>query len=204
MSNSVTIRVPARLHLGFLDLSGDARPPFRQPRPADQRAADASSLRVSRETWSRVRGRARRAASRGALRALGHPITAPADRPRGDSAACRPRLRNPARARRGRRLAHPAWSAARYRRRRRAARARRALRHRHCQLPEGGVIVDAGRGPHGGPPPVVARLPFPDEWRVILILDDRRKACMARPRSPPSRRCRRFRPAAPAKSAGWC
>jgi beta-RFAP synthase len=36
---------------------------------------------------------------------------------------------------------------------------------------EGGVIVDAGRGGNGGPPTVVARLPFPDEWRVILILD---------------------------------
>ena len=35
----------------------------------------------------------------------------------------------------------------------------------------GGVIVDAGNDGSGGPPPVVARLPFPDEWRVILILD---------------------------------
>ena len=35
----------------------------------------------------------------------------------------------------------------------------------------GGVIVDAGNDGSGRPPPVVARLPFPDEWRVILILD---------------------------------
>ncbi len=35
----------------------------------------------------------------------------------------------------------------------------------------GGVIVDAGKDGSGRPPPVVARLPFPDEWRVILILD---------------------------------
>jgi beta-RFAP synthase len=38
---------------------------------------------------------------------------------------------------------------------------------------EGGVIVDAGNDGNGRPPPVVARLPFPDEWRVVLILDRR-------------------------------
>jgi len=36
---------------------------------------------------------------------------------------------------------------------------------------EGGIIVDAGNDGSGKPPPVVARLPFPDEWRVILILE---------------------------------
>lgn len=36
---------------------------------------------------------------------------------------------------------------------------------------DGGVIIDAGNDGSGRPPPVVARLPFPDEWRVILILD---------------------------------
>jgi beta-RFAP synthase len=35
----------------------------------------------------------------------------------------------------------------------------------------GGVIIDAGKGTGSGPPPVVARLPFPNDWRVILILD---------------------------------
>lgn len=35
----------------------------------------------------------------------------------------------------------------------------------------GGVIIDAGNDGSSSPPPVVARLPFPDEWRVILILD---------------------------------
>ncbi len=36
---------------------------------------------------------------------------------------------------------------------------------------DGGVIVDAGSDGAGRPPPVVARLPFPEEWRVMLILD---------------------------------
>jgi beta-RFAP synthase len=35
----------------------------------------------------------------------------------------------------------------------------------------GGVIIDAGKDDSNAPPPVVARLPFPDDWRIILILD---------------------------------
>jgi len=34
----------------------------------------------------------------------------------------------------------------------------------------GGVILDGGRGPGEAPPPIIARLPFPDSWRVLLIL----------------------------------
>ncbi len=34
----------------------------------------------------------------------------------------------------------------------------------------GGVILDGGRGPGDDPPPIVARLPFPDSWRVLLTL----------------------------------
>ncbi len=40
MSNSVTIKVPARLHLGFLDPNGDFGTPFRQPRSAAERAGN--------------------------------------------------------------------------------------------------------------------------------------------------------------------
>lgn len=36
---------------------------------------------------------------------------------------------------------------------------------------EGGLIVDGGRGPDDAPPPVIARLPYPPDWRVVLILD---------------------------------
>ncbi|KAA0676910.1 beta-ribofuranosylaminobenzene 5'-phosphate synthase family protein [Roseomonas genomospecies 6] len=34
----------------------------------------------------------------------------------------------------------------------------------------GGVILDGGRGAGDDPPPILARLPFPDSWRVLLIL----------------------------------
>ncbi|WP_342162668.1 beta-ribofuranosylaminobenzene 5'-phosphate synthase family protein [Methylobacterium sp. SD21] len=36
---------------------------------------------------------------------------------------------------------------------------------------EGGLIVDGGRGADAAPPPVIARLPFPEAWRLVLILD---------------------------------
>lgn len=35
----------------------------------------------------------------------------------------------------------------------------------------GGVIIDAGKDDGGRPPPVIARFPFPDAWRVLLVLD---------------------------------
>ena len=40
---------------------------------------------------------------------------------------------------------------------------------------EGGVVLDGGRTASGGPAPAVARLPFPDDWRVLLILDPARQ-----------------------------
>lgn len=38
---------------------------------------------------------------------------------------------------------------------------------------EGGFIVDCGRGDHPDVPPVAIRLPFPERWRLLLILDVR-------------------------------
>lgn len=34
----------------------------------------------------------------------------------------------------------------------------------------GGLIVDGGRSPTGGPPPLVARIDFPEDWKILLIL----------------------------------
>lgn len=36
---------------------------------------------------------------------------------------------------------------------------------------QGGFIVDAGRGENTHVPPVISRLPFPEDWRIILIFD---------------------------------
>jgi beta-ribofuranosylaminobenzene 5'-phosphate synthase len=37
----------------------------------------------------------------------------------------------------------------------------------------GGLIVDGGRGARTAAPPVVARMAFPPQWRVIIVLDPR-------------------------------
>lgn len=36
---------------------------------------------------------------------------------------------------------------------------------------DGGLLVDAGRGPDTLVPPIVARMHFPDPWRVLLVYD---------------------------------
>jgi beta-ribofuranosylaminobenzene 5'-phosphate synthase len=35
----------------------------------------------------------------------------------------------------------------------------------------GGFVVDGGRGDADATPPVISRLPFPEEWRVVLVFD---------------------------------
>jgi len=35
----------------------------------------------------------------------------------------------------------------------------------------GGFIVDGGHGPHTTTPPILARMVFPPQWRVIIVLD---------------------------------
>ena len=39
----------------------------------------------------------------------------------------------------------------------------------------GGFLVDGGRGPHTGLPPLLARVAFPTDWRVVLVFDERRE-----------------------------
>lgn len=35
----------------------------------------------------------------------------------------------------------------------------------------GGLVVDGGRGAADSPPPLLARLPVPEDWRILLLLD---------------------------------
>jgi beta-ribofuranosylaminobenzene 5'-phosphate synthase len=39
----------------------------------------------------------------------------------------------------------------------------------------GGLVVDGGRGPHTMAAPVVSRMPFPDHWRILVVLDPHRQ-----------------------------
>ena len=36
---------------------------------------------------------------------------------------------------------------------------------------DGGFVVDGGRGATDTPPPLISRMPFPQNWRVLLLLD---------------------------------
>jgi beta-RFAP synthase len=40
---------------------------------------------------------------------------------------------------------------------------------------QGGVVVDGGHGPKTAVAPIVSRIPFPDHWRVLLVLDPARR-----------------------------
>ncbi len=40
---------------------------------------------------------------------------------------------------------------------------------------QGGFLVDGGRRTEGGAAPIVARLPFPRDWRIVLVLDPTRQ-----------------------------
>jgi beta-RFAP synthase len=40
---------------------------------------------------------------------------------------------------------------------------------------QGGVILDGGRGEADRPPPVLSRLPFPEAWRILLVFDNGRR-----------------------------
>ena len=39
----------------------------------------------------------------------------------------------------------------------------------------GGFVVDGGRKDHGGPAPIISHLPFPERWRVLVVLDTSRQ-----------------------------
>jgi beta-ribofuranosylaminobenzene 5'-phosphate synthase len=40
---------------------------------------------------------------------------------------------------------------------------------------QGGLVVDGGRGSGAAPAPLISRLPFPERWRVLVVLDPRRQ-----------------------------
>jgi len=40
---------------------------------------------------------------------------------------------------------------------------------------QGGVVLDGGRGDGDEPPPVLSRLPFPEQWRILLVFDSARQ-----------------------------
>jgi beta-RFAP synthase len=174
MSNSVTISVPARLHLGFLDLNGDVGRRFGSVGlPLSEPETVVTLSRAAGETIVEGSEAARAKQHLSTLcRHLGirphHRLTveqaAPAHAGLGSGTQIALAVAAALRTLHGLPLdiAGDAILLAR------GARSGIGI----ASFESGGVIVDAGKNSSGKPPPVVARLPFPDEWRVLLILDE--------------------------------
>lgn len=172
MSNSVIIHVPARLHLGFLDLNGGVGRRFGSVGLPLSEPETVVTLSRARETL--VEGsESKRAGDHLAVlcRHLGirghHHLVIERSIPRHSGLGS------------GTQIALAVAAALRTLHRmpldiggdatllERGARSGVGI----ASFERGGVIIDAGKGDSSQPPPVVARLPFPDEWRVLLIFD---------------------------------
>jgi beta-ribofuranosylaminobenzene 5'-phosphate synthase len=172
MDGAVRVEAPARLHFGFLDLHGGLGRRFGSIGLAIDEpslaltARRAAQLAVEGPEADRVRGYAEAAAAhlgRAANLAIAVKRVIPAHAGFGSGtqlalavAAAMARLT-------GEPFAADTFAASLDRGNRSGV----GLR----AFTEGGLIVDGGRGPDGGPPPVIARLPYPEAWRVVLILD---------------------------------
>ena len=172
MSNTVTIKVPARLHLGFLNPGGDVGRQFGSVGLALSEPQTVVTLSRSREAVAEGPDSARAAAHLDKVRrrlgirddhrlVVEQAIPPHAGLGSGTQIALAVALAV--------RALHdlppnPRDDATLLSR---GARSGIGI----ASVVDGGVIVDAGRSERGGLPPVVARLPFPDDWRVILILD---------------------------------
>jgi beta-RFAP synthase len=171
-SNSVTIRVPARLHLGFLDLNGELGRRFGSIGVAISGYATtltlASASRLLCEGVQAERGR------HFLLAMIAHLKLSSAHHLHIDEAI-------PSHAGLGSGTQMALAIAA-------------ALRRLHGLKPDiagdslrldrgtrsgigiglfsrGGLVVDSGRGHTSTVPPVISRLPFPPKWRLVLVAD---------------------------------
>jgi beta-ribofuranosylaminobenzene 5'-phosphate synthase len=173
---SVTVTVPARLHLGFLDLNGSLGRRFGSIGLAINGLKTsitfnaASQLRVTGPENERVRGYLQVM-----QRALGIETT------------CHVRIEEvvPAHAGLGSGTQIALAVAAGMRRfhglpldvRGDAIRLERGARSGVGigLFDHGGLVVDGGRGPLTTAAPVVSRMPFPEHWRILVVLDPHRQ-----------------------------
>jgi beta-ribofuranosylaminobenzene 5'-phosphate synthase len=173
MSNSVTIRVPARLHLGFLDLNGDSGRRFGSV--GLSLSEPETVVTLSRAGINSVEGKEAERAERhlsALCRHLGivspHRLVVeqaiPSHAGLGSGTQIALAVAASLRIMHGLPL-DVAGDAALLAR---GARSGIGI----ASFESGGVIVDAGKNNSGKPPPVVARLAFPEEWRVLLVFDD--------------------------------
>ncbi|HUI20338.1 MAG TPA: beta-ribofuranosylaminobenzene 5'-phosphate synthase family protein [Methylocella sp.] len=174
MAGSVTVTAPARLHLGFLDLNGGLGRRFGSlglaiGRPATRltlrRAAALSTDGPEAERASAYL--ARLAAHFGLATTYALTIHEAIPAHAGLGSGTQLALAVAAALRRLEGLppdhAHDALLL------RRGARSGIGL----GVFERGGFIVDGGHGPRTATPPVIARMDFPRQWRVLIVLDPR-------------------------------
>lgn len=172
MSNFVRVAVPARLHLGFLDLNGAAGRRFGSVGLPLSEPETVVTLARSAETIVEGAESGRAAAHLDALsRHLGirarHRLVVERAIPAhvGLGSGTQIAVAVAAALRTLHRL--PLDAAGDALRLGRGSRSGIGI----AAFGEGGLIVDAGRSTESAEPPVVARIPFPEEWRAILVLD---------------------------------
>ncbi len=174
MFDSVTVTAPARLHLGFLDMNGGLGRRFGSLGLAIDRPATRLTLR--RAAILAVKGpEAERASHHLAVLKRRFGLTGsyhltihesiPAHAGLGSGTQLALAVANALR----RLEALPPDDSKDALLLRRGARSGIGLGLFHY----GGFVVDGGRGARTATPPVVARMDFPPEWRVIVVLDPR-------------------------------
>jgi beta-RFAP synthase len=173
--STVSVTVPARLHLGFLDLDGGLGRRFGSLGMALDGPSTRLILRAGRGLSARGPD-AERAAEH--LRRVTRHFGLPADLHLEivEAIPAHTGLGS------GTQLALATGAAAcRYHRHETSPRELARLLDRGARsgvglgaFEQGGVLLDGGRGDGDEPPPIVSRLPFPSPWRVLLILDRRR------------------------------
>jgi beta-RFAP synthase len=172
MSNRVTIRVPARLHLGFLDLNGGLGRrfgsiglPHSEPETvlSLSRAGKAGAEGPDSERAARYLDTLCRHLGIGGTHRLVVEQAIPRHAGLGSGTQIALAVSAALRTLHGLPLEPQADATLLDR----GARSGIGI----ASFRAGGVIVDGGKLAPDAPPPVLAQLPFPEEWRVILILD---------------------------------
>jgi beta-RFAP synthase len=172
MSNRVTIRVPARLHLGFLDLNGGLGRrfgsiglPLSQPETvlSLSRAGRDSAEGPDSQRAARYLATLCRHLGIGGPHRLVIEEAIPSHAGLGSGTQAALAISAALRTLHGLPLAPQADATLLDR----GARSGIGI----ASFRAGGVIVDGGKLATDAPPPVLSQLPFPEEWRVILILD---------------------------------
>ncbi|OQM75005.1 beta-ribofuranosylaminobenzene 5'-phosphate synthase family protein [Manganibacter manganicus] len=175
MSNCVTIRVPARLHLGFLDLNGGLGRrfgsiglPLSEPETVLNlsRAGQASADGPDSGRAARYLATLCRHLGIGGAHRLTIEQAIPPHAGLGSGTQIALAVSAALRSLHGLPLEPQADATLLDR----GARSGIGIASFHA----GGIIVDGGKLAADAPPPVLAQLPFPEAWRVILILDKAR------------------------------